>query len=129
MTACSKVDPTNLSWPQADSPVNLHFVSPLGRDVGHNLKSLRWTCSGQSRFPSGRSRQRIDEPPAPRGGIQFYPVKPDGPVWLALPSGAPLDIPSPREFPFLATNRAHECLTKQGNASCRYSVFGSLSAR
>ena len=65
----------------------------------------------------------------PRGGIQFYPVKPDGPVWLAFPSGAPLVIPSPREFPFLATNRAHECLTKQGNASCQYSVFGSLSVR
>jgi hypothetical protein len=51
MTACSKVNPTNLSWPQADSPVNLHFVSALVRDVGHNLKSLRWTCFGTVQIP------------------------------------------------------------------------------
>jgi hypothetical protein len=31
--------------------------------------------------------------------------------------------------PARTADRAHECLTKQGNASCRYSVFGSLSAR
>ena len=42
---------------------------------------------------------------------------------------APFVISSPRGLPFLATNGAHEGVTEQGNASCPYSVFGSLSVR
>ena len=84
---------------------------------------------GSPDFPSGRSRQRIDGPSAPR---RRDPVLPGKTRWTGL-AGAPFwragVISSPREFPFLATNRAHECLTKQGNASCQYSVFGSLSVR
>ena len=54
---------------QANSPVDLHFGFPLTGTSAITLKSSRWTCLGQSRLPKRMSRQRIDGPCGPRGGL------------------------------------------------------------